>query len=62
MSEITLKLKVEEVNAVLNALGAQPYAQVSQLITKIQTQGSSQLQDSDKVEQAPDAGDGEEEE
>ena len=44
MNNIQLMLSLEEVNGVLNALGAQPYAQVQPLIAKIQTQGSTQLQ------------------
>ena len=44
MNEINLTFTLEEVNSVLNALGTQPYAQVQPLITKIQTQGSAQLQ------------------
>ena len=44
MNEINLTLALEEVNSILNALGTQPYAQVQPLITKIQTQGSAQLQ------------------
>ena len=44
MNEINLTLTLEEVNALLTALGTQPYAQVQPLITKIQTQGSAQLQ------------------
>ncbi len=44
MNEINLTFTLEEVNSILNALGMQPYAQVQPLITKIQTQGSTQLQ------------------
>ena len=44
MNEINLTLTLEEVNSVLNALGMQPYAQVHDLIMKIQTQGSTQTQ------------------
>ncbi|NKC14069.1 MAG: hypothetical protein GKR94_18350 [Gammaproteobacteria bacterium] len=44
MNEITLKLTIEEVNLILNALGEQPFAQVHQLVAKVQTQGSNQLQ------------------
>ena len=44
MNEINLTLTLEEVNNILNALGAQPYAQVQPLIAKIQTQGSTQVQ------------------
>ena len=44
MNEINLTFTLEEVNTLLNALGAQPYAQVQPLIAKIQTQGSTQVQ------------------
>ena len=44
MKDIQLTLTLEEVNSILNALGAQPYAQVQPLIAKIQTQGSIQVQ------------------
>ena len=44
MNKINLTITLEEVNGVLNALGAQPYAQVQPLVTKIQTQGSTQVQ------------------
>jgi hypothetical protein len=41
MNELTLILTLEEVNALLDALGSQPFKQVHQLITKIQTQSAS---------------------
>ena len=44
MNEINLTLTLEEVNTFLKVLGTQPYAQVQPLITKIQTQGSTQVQ------------------
>ena len=43
MNEITLKLSLEEVNTILNALSTQAFGQVHQLVAKIQAQGSSQL-------------------
>ena len=45
MKDIQLTLTLKEVNTLLNALGTQPYAQVQALIAKIQTQGSTQLQE-----------------
>ena len=45
MNELNLTLTLEEVNALLDALGSQPFKQVHQLITKIQTQATDQLQD-----------------
>ena len=55
MNEINLTFTLEEVNSVLNALGAQPYTQVQPLIAKIQTQGSAQLQASqnEQAEEVP---------
>ena len=44
MNSLTLELTLEEINALLEALGSQPFKQVHQLITKIQTQATSQLQ------------------
>lgn len=44
MNEIQLKLELNEINQILEALGTQPYAQVFQLIGKIQTQAEEQLQ------------------
>ena len=43
MGEIELKLTVDEVNVVLDALGHQPFASVYQLVNKIQQQASGQL-------------------
>ena len=55
MKDINLTLTLKEVNSVLSALGAQPYAQVQPLIAKIQTQGSTQLQSTQdgQTEEAP---------
>lgn len=44
MDNLTLELTLEEVNVLLEALGSQPFKQVHQLITKIQTQATTQLQ------------------
>lgn len=49
MENIKLELTVEEINAILAALGQQPYIKVADLIQKIQRQGASQL-DSGKAE------------
>ncbi len=38
-----LELDLNEVNAILTALGSQPYAQVFNLVTKIQQQAQEQL-------------------
>lgn len=40
---LTLQLSLEEVNTILNALGALPYAQVYGLVQKVQTQAEAQL-------------------
>lgn len=41
---INLKLSVEEINIVLNALANRPYGEVYQLISKIQAEGEKQMQ------------------
>jgi len=45
METITLKLSVDEANAILQSLGNMPYVQVHQLIKKIQQQAGLQLQE-----------------
>jgi hypothetical protein len=40
---ITLELEVEQVNQILEALGALPFARVYQLISSIQQQAQAQL-------------------
>ena len=47
--EIKLTLTVDEVNLVLNALAARPYAEVAELIGKIQTQGQKQIEEGGNV-------------
>ena len=44
---LNLELDLNEVNLVLGALGAQPYSQVSALITNIQAQAKLQLETSE---------------
>jgi hypothetical protein len=41
--ELNFKFSVEEVNAILNALGQRPYAEVQSLIAKIKADGEAQL-------------------
>ena len=41
--EITLKHTVEEVNAILVALGQRPFSEVADLINKIKTSAMTQL-------------------
>jgi hypothetical protein len=41
---IELKLDLNEVNGILNALGQMPYTQVKELIAKIQAQAQPQLE------------------
>jgi hypothetical protein len=41
--ELHFKFSVEEVNAILNALGQRPYAEVQTLVTKIKTDGEAQI-------------------
>jgi hypothetical protein len=43
MQEITLRLAVEEVNLVLEALGNLPFARVFELVAKVQGQASEQI-------------------
>jgi len=43
MQEIQLTLTLAEVNQILEALGEKSYKNVFQLVSKIQTQASSQL-------------------
>jgi hypothetical protein len=43
-----LDLTLDEVNTILGALGAQPYTQVFQLVTKIQQQAQEQLKTEEK--------------
>ncbi|MGN6531229.1 MAG: hypothetical protein ACTHK0_05710 [Ginsengibacter sp.] len=45
MKEINLSLKIEDVNLLLTALGNLPFIQVHELITKIQSQATPQLND-----------------
>jgi hypothetical protein len=44
MNELKLTLTLDEVNTLLDSLGSQPFRQVHQLISKIQTQATGQLQ------------------
>jgi len=41
--ELNFKFSVEEVNAILQALGARPYAEVQMLIAKIKDLGEAQI-------------------
>jgi len=43
MEEINLRLSLDEVNQLLDALGEKPYKQVYQLVRKIQAQAEAQL-------------------
>jgi hypothetical protein len=40
---ITLKLTVDEVNYILNAVAARPYAEVKDLVAKLQQQGAEEM-------------------
>lgn len=46
MSEIKLKLSVDEVNLVLEALGNMPYVRVYELVNKLKEQAYIQLNES----------------
>ena len=41
--ELNFKFSVEEVNAILQALGARPYAEVQTLVAKIKADGEAQI-------------------
>ena len=41
--ELNFKFSVEEVNAILNALGQRPYAEVQTLVAKIKGDGEAQI-------------------
>jgi hypothetical protein len=41
--ELNFKFSVEEVNAILQALGGRPYAEVQALIAKIKDYGEAQI-------------------
>jgi hypothetical protein len=41
--ELHFKFSVEEVNAILQALGARPYAEVQTLVAKIKADGEAQI-------------------
>lgn len=43
-NEFKIVLELEELNLILAALGERPYAQVYQLIAKIQQQAQTQMQ------------------
>jgi len=45
MPELELKLTLQEINVLLEALGGLPYKQVYQLVAKIQQQAQAQLQE-----------------
>jgi len=45
-----LELTVAEINMILQALGTAPYAQVFELVQKIQQQGQAQMSDQPKEE------------
>ncbi|MCA9539034.1 MAG: hypothetical protein KC620_09095 [Myxococcales bacterium] len=43
MNPLTLKLSLEEINLILEALGTQPYIRVHETIARIQQQARAQL-------------------
>ena len=56
--ELHFKFSVEEVNAILQALGARPYAEVQTLVAKIKADGEAQIAAqavTPEAEPAPDA-------
>jgi hypothetical protein len=51
--DIELKLSVEDVNGVLQALGQMPYVQVTGLVDKIRQQAAPQVQAQQAQQPAP---------
>lgn len=49
MSKITIEHTINELNAILQALTAKPYAEVAELIHKIKLDAESQIADASKV-------------
>ena len=47
---LKLKLTIDEVNKILNALGNLPFSEVFELIGKIQQQASEQISDNNEKE------------
>ena len=45
MTDVKLELSLEEINIVLNALSIRPYAEVAEVIGKIQEQGNKQIKE-----------------
>ncbi len=48
MKEIHLKLTVDEINVIFEALGEQPFSKVFELIGKINDQANGQIDDIDQ--------------
>lgn len=46
--EIDIKLDIDEINIIIEALGQMPFVKVYKLIEKLHTQANKQLQDKDK--------------
>ena len=53
MENIKLELSLEEINCILNALAYRPYAEVAELIRKIQTEGEKQIAQSNYAAETP---------
>lgn len=53
MQEINLKLTIDEVNAILEGVGALPFAKVYMLVGKIQEQAAEQIKAGDAVKAEP---------
>lgn len=53
-SQLSLNLTVDEINLILDALGQRPYAEVFQLVGKIQAQAEAQLPGREFTEQRRD--------
>ena len=55
MENIKLELSLEEINCILNALAYRPYAEVVELIGKIQTEGEKQITQNNYATETPDS-------
>ena len=53
--EITLLLKLEDVNRILASLGKHPFDEIVELISKIRIQGEGQLKELQEAEAAAEA-------
>jgi len=58
MQDIQLRLSIDELNLILEAVGNLPFARVYALVSKIQAQAAEQVQAAQAAAAAPGAGQG----